>query len=103
MADTGLLEAIARADLDALLRDVAQGYRAGTLDALAARDPAWREELDRAERDVGALFQALCEADAALLEWRRAVADLARVWRRVLDAPGDAPGAAPARLMRDIA
>jgi uncharacterized damage-inducible protein DinB len=98
-----MLEAIARADLDALLRDVAEGYRAGSLDVLAARDPAWRDELERAEREVGALFQALCEADAALVEWRRAVADLARVWRRVLDAPEDAGREAVPRRMRDIA
>jgi hypothetical protein len=103
MTRTGILEAMARADLDALLGEVAAGYRAGTLDIVGARDPAWREELERAEREVGALFQALCEADAALVEWRRAVANLSRLWRQLLDTPGNLPGDAPPGLMRDIA
>jgi hypothetical protein len=91
MAQRGLLETMARRDLDALLTEVASGYRPGTLDTLDRADPEWRDALDRAEREVGALFLTLCEADQALADWRRAIAELSRLWRRVHD--GEAPSA----------
>jgi hypothetical protein len=83
MGGTGFLEAMARADLEAITAAVAQGYRGGSAERLAEHDPAWREALDRTEAEVGALFVALCEADATLLRWRRAVAELYRLWARL--------------------
>jgi hypothetical protein len=83
----GILDAMARADLDALVQGLGLRYDAGAAERLARSDPGWRPELDRAERDVGALFQTLREADAALAEWPRAVARLAALWERVLEEP----------------
>ena len=87
MVRTGLLETMARADLDAVLEMVADGYRPGALDAMAAQDPEWRAALERAEREVGALYDALGEADLTLSRWRQAVAELYRVWSRVNQGP----------------
>lgn len=87
MKRTGLLEAMARADLEALMAAVAIGYRPGALDVLAANDPEWSVALDRAEREVGALYEALQEADATLARWRQAVAELSRLWMRVREGP----------------
>jgi hypothetical protein len=66
---------------------VGRGYRAGGVERLAVQDPLWREALEHAEREVGALYAELCQADATLLRWREAVAELYRVWSRVNDAP----------------
>ena len=83
MATTGVLEMLARADLDALLDDLARSYRSGALETLSARDPAWREEVDRVEREVGGLYEALREADGTFTRWRQAVGELRRLWARV--------------------
>ncbi len=83
MARTGVLEMLARADLDALLEDLRQNYRAGALETLTAQDPEWRAHLDRAEQEVGGLYEALREADATFTRWRRAVTELRRLWARV--------------------
>ncbi len=83
MTGVGVLETVARAELDALLREIARQYRPGALDALTAADPAWRAALDDAEREVGGLFAALCTADETFARWRQAVAELARLWARV--------------------
>lgn len=88
MERSGLLQTMARADLDALLDAVGTGYRPGTIELLSATDPEWREALDRVERDAGALYQALCEADQTLARWRQAVAELYRLWARVHEVPG---------------
>jgi hypothetical protein len=85
----GILETMARADLEALTRAVAEGYLPGSADRLAERDPGWQEALARAEADVGTLYAALCEADATLLRWRQAVAELYRLWSRARDLPAD--------------
>jgi hypothetical protein len=83
MAERGSLETMARRDLDALLEEIGNGYRPGALATLSGADPGWRAELERVEREVGALYLTLCEADQAIADWRRAVAELARLWRRV--------------------
>jgi hypothetical protein len=82
MAPTGVLETIARADLEALLHEVGRGYRPGTLDTLATADPDWRGAVDEVEREVGALYAALREADGTLTRWREAVAELHRLYAR---------------------
>ena len=87
MGRTGLLETMARADLDALLEAVGTGYRPGALGFLSASDPDWREALERTEREAGALYQALCEADATLTRWRQVVAEMYRLWARVHEVP----------------
>jgi len=87
MARAGLLETMASGDLEAVTRLVGRSYRPGSVERLAAHDPAWREALERAEREVGTLYAALCEADGTLLRWREAVAELYRVWSRINDAP----------------
>jgi len=87
MRRAGLLETMASGDLEAVTRAVERGYRPGSVEGLAARDPRWHEALERAEREVGELYGALCEADATLLRWREAVGELYRLWSRVNDAP----------------
>ncbi len=90
MGRTGLLETMARADLDALLEALGAAYRPGALAFLSASDPDWREALERTEREAGALYQALCEADTTLACWRQVVSELYRLWARVHDVPGTA-------------
>ena len=83
MKDMGVLETMGRMELDAVVREIRDRYRPGALDALSAADPAWRVAVDRREREVGALYEALRDADATLVRWRRALAELARLWARV--------------------
>jgi hypothetical protein len=87
MRRAGLLETMASGDLEAVTRAVGRGYRPGAVERLAAQDPVWHEALERAEREVGALYAELCQADGTLLRWREAVGELYRVWSRVNDAP----------------
>jgi ABC-type transporter Mla subunit MlaD len=87
MGGTGVLETMARADLDALVDELRREYRPGALDALAARDPEWRGAVDRAEQQVGSLYEALREADQTLAQWRQAVGHLRRLWVKVGDTP----------------
>jgi hypothetical protein len=87
MRRVGLLETMASGDLEAVTLAVGRGYRPGSVERLAVQDPLWGEALERAEREVGALYSELCQADATLLRWREAVAELYRVWSRVNDAP----------------
>jgi hypothetical protein len=84
-----LLETMASGDLEAVTRAVGRGYRPGSVERLAARDPEWREALEQAEREVGTLYAALCEADATLARWREAVGELYRVWSRVNEGPAE--------------
>ena len=63
MRRAGLLETMANGDLEAVTRAVGRGYRPGSVERLAARDPAWGEALEQAEREVGTLYATLCEAD----------------------------------------
>ena len=90
MARIGLLEAMARADLDALVEDVGRAYRPGAVERLGSADPQWREALDRAEAEVGDLYEALRRADATLARWRQRVTELHRLWTRVQEVPADA-------------
>jgi hypothetical protein len=83
---TGILETMARADLDALLDEVGREYQPGALEAMATRDPEWRGALERVEREVGGLYAALREADQTLAQWRQAVGDLRRLWTRLAQA-----------------
>jgi len=83
MAPRGSLETMARQDLDALLEEIGSVYRPGALATLSADDTQWKADLERVEREVGALYLTLCEADQAIADWRHAVAQLARLWRRV--------------------
>ncbi|MBI3456923.1 MAG: hypothetical protein HY002_14195 [Candidatus Rokubacteria bacterium] len=85
MAATGLLETMARGDLDALVEEVGASYRAGALEALSVADPEWRDAVDRVEREVGGLYQALHEADLTWGRWCDAVAELRRLWARAGD------------------
>jgi hypothetical protein len=89
----GVLEAMARTDLDALLDRVASGYRPGALEAHSMVDPDWRGALDQAEREAGSVLRELRAADAALARWREALTELTRLWARVTE-PGDRPEAA---------
>ena len=89
MRRAGLLETMASGDLEAVTRAVGRGYRAGSVERLAVRDPEWHAALERAEREVGALYASLCEADGTLERWREAVGELYRVWSRVKEAPAD--------------
>lgn len=82
MATTGVLETLARADLDALFED-RRAYRPGALEVLSDREPEWREALERAEREAGGLYEALREADLTFARWRAAVGELRRLWARV--------------------
>lgn len=86
MRRSGLLETMASGDLEAVTRAVGRGYRAGSVERLAARDPEWREALEQAEREVGTLYAQLCQADDTLVRWREAIGELYRVWSRVNDA-----------------
>jgi hypothetical protein len=83
MGANGVLETLARADLDALLEEVRIGYRPGALETLAAQDPEWRAALDRQEEEVGRLYDDLRAADAAFGRWRQAVGELRRLWTRL--------------------
>ena len=89
MRRAGLLETMASGDLEAVTRAVGRGYRSGSVERLAARDPEWHEALERAEREVGTLYAALCEADGTLVRWREAIGELYRVWSRVNDVPAE--------------
>jgi hypothetical protein len=80
---------MASGDLDAVTRAVGRGYRPGSAERLALRDPEWREALDRAEREVGVLYGALVEADDTLVRWREAVGELYRLWSRANDAAAE--------------
>lgn len=90
MKGIGVLEGMARIELDALVRDAAARYRPGALDTLSATDPAWRMALDRAEREVGDAFEGLRAAEVALVRWQHALAELARLWARVGEADPEA-------------
>lgn len=87
MRRAGLLETMASGDLEAVTRAVERGYRPGDFERLAARDPEWRDALERAEREVGTLYATLVEADDTLVHWREAVGELYRLWARVNEAP----------------
>jgi hypothetical protein len=87
MTTTGVLEMLARADLDALVEDLRGRYQPGALERLSARDPEWRAAIERAEEEVGDLYEALRAADATFGRWRVAVGELRRLWGR-LDAVG---------------
>ena len=89
MRRAGLLETMASGDLEAVTRAVGRGYRPGSVERLAARDPEWHAALERAEREVGALYASLCEADGTLERWREAIGELYRVWSRVNEAPAE--------------
>ena len=56
MRRAGLLETMASGDLEAVTRAVGRGYRPGSVERLAAQDPEWHAALERAEREVGALY-----------------------------------------------
>jgi hypothetical protein len=86
---------MAQADLGRVIRLIQDRYRAGSIDALIARDPAWWAAIGRAEAEVGELFQALCDADDTLARWDEAVSRLTRLWARV-----GADGIASERLDR---
>lgn len=83
MRAVGVLEAMAEADVEELVRRVSRRYPPGGLEAATAADPAWRASLERTERELGGLYESLREADRALGRWRRTVADLERLWARV--------------------
>jgi hypothetical protein len=89
MRRAGLLETMASGDLEAVTRAVGRGYRTGSAERLAVQDPEWHAAVERAEREVGVLYAALCEADATLVRWREAVGELYRVWSRANDAPAE--------------
>jgi hypothetical protein len=100
----GVLEALARAELDALLDRVAAVYRPGTLEALSVADPAWRASLDQAECEAGRILRELRSADAALRSWRGVLDELARGWERVTE-PHTAPetDGAEMRMLEEVA
>jgi hypothetical protein len=102
MTRRGLLETLAQGDLDALLETVGAAYRAGAAEELAARDPAWRLEIERAEREVGDLYAALCDADATLARWREAVAELRLLWARPGRPGGRAEPAGPPEVVAPL-
>jgi len=83
MRGSGLLETMARTDLDALLDEIGRHYRSGAFEALEVADPGWRGEVERKEADVGQLYDALARADTLLVQWRQAMSELYRLWRRV--------------------
>lgn len=83
MEPAGVLETLARADLDALLRQITRHYRSGALEELVEADPAWSAALDDAEREVGSLYEAMRDADGVLARWRQALSELSRLWARV--------------------
>jgi len=94
----GILEGLARTELEELIESIAAAYRPGSVDRLSARDPAWRQALDRAEVEVGSLYEALREADVALARWRRAMAALSALWLRVREVTADPDGDEARRL-----
>jgi hypothetical protein len=98
MVGTGIIETIARGDLEALLDDVSRRYQPGALESLAHADPAWRGAVDEAEREAARLYEALREADLTLAQWRQAVADLRRLWERAA-----AVGASARPALDDVA
>jgi hypothetical protein len=102
MRRAGLLETMASGDLEAVTRAVGRGYRPGSVERLAARDPEWHAALERAEREVGALYARLCEADGTLERWREAIGDLHRVWSRVNELPAE-DEAAPMPVLEEVA
>jgi hypothetical protein len=83
MAATGVLEMLARADLDALVEDLRGRYQAGALERMSARDPEWRAAIERVEQEVGDLYEALRTADATFARWRAAIGELRRLWGRL--------------------
>ena len=83
MRGSGLLETMARTDLDALLDEIGRHYRTGAFEALEMEDPGWRGEVERKEAEVGQLYEALARADTLLVQWRQAMSELYRLWRRV--------------------
>ena len=89
MRRAGLLETMASGDLEAVTRAVGRGYRAGSAERLAAHDPEWHAALERAEREVGTLYAALCDADTTLVRWREAVGELYRLWARTSEASAE--------------
>lgn len=101
----GVLEGLARADLEELVESVGAGYRPGSVERLTLRDPAWREALDRAELEVGSLYEAMQQADLTLARWRRAMAELNTLWMRVGSAPAETEGedASGPQLLDEVA
>jgi hypothetical protein len=87
MKRAGLLETMASSDLETVTQAVGRSYRSGSVERLMAYDPAWRDAVERAEREVGSLYAELCLADETLRRWREAVGELYRVWARVNEAP----------------
>ena len=83
MRSSGLLETMARTDLDALLDEIGEHYRPGAFEALEVDDPGWRGEVERKEAEVGQLYEALAKAYTLLVQWRHAMSELYRLWRRV--------------------
>lgn len=83
MPAMGLLETMAKTDLDALMDEIARHYRPGAYDALEAADPEWRASVERLEREVGGLYERLRGADQLLAQWRQAMSELYHLWRRI--------------------
>jgi hypothetical protein len=102
MRRAGLLETMASGDLEAVTRAVGRCYRLGSVERLAAQNPEWHEAVERAEREVGTLYAALCEADGTLVRWREAVGELYRVWSRVNDARTE-PAEDDALVLEEVA
>lgn len=98
----GVLEGMARAELEELVESIGVGYRPGSVERLAMRDPAWREALDRAEAEVGTLYEAMQEADLTLSRWRRAMAELSTLWLRVRGVAVE-PDGEEARVLEEVA
>jgi hypothetical protein len=103
MARAGLLETMARADLEDLVVEVGRWYRPGALDRATADDPAWRQALDRTEEEVGALYASLCDADETLGRWRLALAELRRLWERLGRTPALEEEPAGPPVLREVA
>jgi hypothetical protein len=103
MRRAGLLETMASGDLEAVTRAVGRGYRPGSVERLAARDPEWHAALERAEQEVGALYASLCEADSTLERWREAVGELYHVWSRVKEVPADDDEASAMPVLEEVA
>jgi hypothetical protein len=103
MRRAGLLETMASGDREAVTRAVGRGYRPGSVERLAARDPEWHAALERAEREVGALYASLCEADGTLERWREAIGELYRVWSRVKEVPVDDDEVSAMPVLEEVA
>jgi hypothetical protein len=82
MTGAGVLETIARVDLEALWEEVGRRYEPGALEVLVRSEPEWSGAVDRAEAEVGGLYEALREADRTLARWREAVGELRQLWGR---------------------